>query len=259
MTKHGIEGLTKALAVELAPHGIRVNAVAPTFVETPLTKPYFDDAAFKAEVLGKIPLGRLGVPEDIAPAVVYLASDASLARHRHDAACRRRLDRPVSGIDGRADAPETLRGHPRYSRRRVLGCLPARAARRRGPLRCRCRAPPSRKILAGNPGRHDRCRGRRAARRHHRHRSRRRRRRWASSSGRRKRHSGHLRQCGGPAARERAHPLSLLYRRRRRQCRRARRPLPDREERRTARRLRRPLHVRPYLPQRPLVRLQAGL
>lgn len=77
MTKHAIEGLSKAMAVELAPLGIRVNTVAPTFVETPMTKPMFDDPRFKAEVLSKIPLGYVGVPEDISAAVCYLASDAA--------------------------------------------------------------------------------------------------------------------------------------------------------------------------------------
>ena len=50
-TKHAIEGMTKAAAVELAPNGVRVNAVAPTFVETPMTAPFLADAAFRAEVL----------------------------------------------------------------------------------------------------------------------------------------------------------------------------------------------------------------
>lgn len=76
-TKHAVEGLTKALAVELAPAGIRVNAIAPTFIETPMTRPYFEDEDFRAAVLGKIKLGRLGVPADIMGAVVYLVSDAS--------------------------------------------------------------------------------------------------------------------------------------------------------------------------------------
>ncbi|MEO1036559.1 MAG: SDR family oxidoreductase [Pseudomonadota bacterium] len=75
MTKHAIEGLTKAMAVELAPRGIRVNAVAPTFVETPLTKPMLDDPAFREFVFGMIPLQRLATVEDVAAAVVYLASD----------------------------------------------------------------------------------------------------------------------------------------------------------------------------------------
>ena len=77
MTKHALEGLTKAMAVELAPHGIRVNSVAPTFIETPLTKPMLDQPEFRAFVDRMIPLGRLGQPEDVAAAVLYLASPAA--------------------------------------------------------------------------------------------------------------------------------------------------------------------------------------
>lgn len=74
MTKHAVEGLTKALAVELGPEGIRVNAVAPTFVETPLTKPMLDDPVFREFVLERIPLGKLGQVEDVVHAVLYLSS-----------------------------------------------------------------------------------------------------------------------------------------------------------------------------------------
>jgi NAD(P)-dependent dehydrogenase (short-subunit alcohol dehydrogenase family) len=77
MTKHALEGLTKAMAVELAPRNIRVNSIAPTFVETPLTKPYFTDGDFSKWVLQRIPLGRLGKPEDVAWTVVFLASSAA--------------------------------------------------------------------------------------------------------------------------------------------------------------------------------------
>jgi len=76
-SKHAIEGLTKAMALDLAPHGIRVNSIAPTYIETPLTRPYFEDAAFRSHVLGKIKLGRLGRVEDLMGAVVFLASDAA--------------------------------------------------------------------------------------------------------------------------------------------------------------------------------------
>jgi NAD(P)-dependent dehydrogenase (short-subunit alcohol dehydrogenase family) len=77
-TKHAIEGLTKAMAVELAPHGIRVNAVAPTYIATQFTRPLFENnEAFLREVLGKIALGRLGEVQDLMGAIVYLASDAS--------------------------------------------------------------------------------------------------------------------------------------------------------------------------------------
>lgn len=76
-SKWGIEGLSKAMAVDLAPHGIRVNTIAPTFIETPMTKPFFENAAFKASVLSKIKLGRIGQVEDIMGAVIFLASDAS--------------------------------------------------------------------------------------------------------------------------------------------------------------------------------------
>lgn len=76
-TKHAIEGLTKAMAVELAPHGIRVNAVAPTFVETPMTRPFFADQSFRADVLRRIPLGRIGEVEDVVAAVLFVASPAA--------------------------------------------------------------------------------------------------------------------------------------------------------------------------------------
>lgn len=76
-SKHALEGLAKALAVELAPAGIRVNTVCPTFVETPMTRPFFENEAFRADTLRKIKLGRLGRVEDVMGAVVYLASDAS--------------------------------------------------------------------------------------------------------------------------------------------------------------------------------------
>jgi NAD(P)-dependent dehydrogenase (short-subunit alcohol dehydrogenase family) len=76
-TKHAVEGLTKAAAVELAPHGIRVNAVAPTFVETPMTAPFLADDRFRADVEARIPLGRLGRVEDVTAGVVFLASDAA--------------------------------------------------------------------------------------------------------------------------------------------------------------------------------------
>ena len=76
-TKHALEGLTKAMAIDLAPFRIRVNTVAPTFVETPLTRPFFDDPAFKSAVLDQILFGRLARIEEVAAAVVYLASPAA--------------------------------------------------------------------------------------------------------------------------------------------------------------------------------------
>jgi len=77
MTKHGIEGLTKAMAIDLAPHGVRVNSIGPTFIDTPLTRPFFEDRAFREDVLRRIKLGRLGNVEDLMGAVVFLASDAA--------------------------------------------------------------------------------------------------------------------------------------------------------------------------------------
>jgi NAD(P)-dependent dehydrogenase (short-subunit alcohol dehydrogenase family) len=76
-TKHGIEGMTKAMAVDLGPHGIRINTICPTFIETPLARPMLANEAFRNEVLSRIKLGRVGQVEDLMGAVVFLASDAS--------------------------------------------------------------------------------------------------------------------------------------------------------------------------------------
>jgi NAD(P)-dependent dehydrogenase (short-subunit alcohol dehydrogenase family) len=65
------------MAVELAPHGIRVNSIAPTFIETPMTRPFFENESFRKFVLDKIKLGRIGQVEDVMGAIVFLASDAA--------------------------------------------------------------------------------------------------------------------------------------------------------------------------------------
>jgi NAD(P)-dependent dehydrogenase (short-subunit alcohol dehydrogenase family) len=76
-SKWALEGMNKAFALDLAPHGVRSNTIAPTFIETPMTKPFFEDENFKAHVLTKIKLGRIGQVEDLMGAVLFLASDAS--------------------------------------------------------------------------------------------------------------------------------------------------------------------------------------
>ena len=77
MTKFGIEGLTKGMGVELAKKNIRVNSVAPTFVETPMVKRFFKNNKFKKLVLEKIPVGKVATESDVATTVCFLASSAS--------------------------------------------------------------------------------------------------------------------------------------------------------------------------------------
>jgi NAD(P)-dependent dehydrogenase (short-subunit alcohol dehydrogenase family) len=76
-SKHAVNGLTKALAVEWASMGIRVNSVAPTFIDTPLTRPMFEDRQFHEDVLRRIPLGRVGTVSEVVAAVLFLASPAA--------------------------------------------------------------------------------------------------------------------------------------------------------------------------------------
>jgi NAD(P)-dependent dehydrogenase (short-subunit alcohol dehydrogenase family) len=77
-TKHALEGMTKALALEWAPHGIRVNTVCPTFIETPMTAGWLQAPEFRAKVLSQIALGRVGTVDDVTGAVLFLACDASV-------------------------------------------------------------------------------------------------------------------------------------------------------------------------------------
>lgn len=77
MTKAAISHLTKCLALEWAPHNINVNAVAPTFITTPGTRKWLDDQEFHRSVVNRIPLGRVGDPENVAEPVVFLASPAA--------------------------------------------------------------------------------------------------------------------------------------------------------------------------------------
>ena len=76
-TKHAMEGFNKAMALDLAQHRIRVNTVCPTFIETAMTRPFMENREFMQDILNRIPLGHVGQPEDVAGAVLYLASDAS--------------------------------------------------------------------------------------------------------------------------------------------------------------------------------------
>jgi len=77
LSKHAVEGMTKAMAVELAPQQIRVNSLSPTFIRTPLTETFFADENFLNWTLDQIPLGRIGDIEDIMGAIVFLASPAA--------------------------------------------------------------------------------------------------------------------------------------------------------------------------------------
>ena len=77
MTKFGLEGLTKGMALDLAKYNIRVNTVCPTFVVTSMTKKFLKDKKFKKDMLGSIPLGRFAELPEISSAVVFLASDAA--------------------------------------------------------------------------------------------------------------------------------------------------------------------------------------
>ena len=76
-SKHALEGLTKAMAVELAPHAIRVNSIGPTFILTSFSRPFFENTEFRDDTLQRIPMGKLGELEDIMGAVVFLSSPAS--------------------------------------------------------------------------------------------------------------------------------------------------------------------------------------
>jgi NAD(P)-dependent dehydrogenase (short-subunit alcohol dehydrogenase family) len=76
-SKHAVEGMTKAMAVELAPQKIRVNSIGPTFILTPLTAPFFEDRAFREDTLRRIPRGEVGELEDVMGAVVFLSSPAA--------------------------------------------------------------------------------------------------------------------------------------------------------------------------------------
>ena len=77
MTKFGLEGLTKGMAIDLAKNNIRVNTVCPTFVETPMIKRFFKNKKFKKEMIKNIPLGRVADVSDVATAVAFLASDSA--------------------------------------------------------------------------------------------------------------------------------------------------------------------------------------
>ncbi|WP_170407855.1 SDR family NAD(P)-dependent oxidoreductase [Ruegeria arenilitoris] len=76
-TKHGLEGMVKAMAIEWGKQGVRINTVCPTFIRTPLTQSTFDNPERAAWIMDKIKLNRVGEVEDIMGAVLYLASDAS--------------------------------------------------------------------------------------------------------------------------------------------------------------------------------------
>jgi NAD(P)-dependent dehydrogenase (short-subunit alcohol dehydrogenase family) len=106
-TKHAMEGFTKAMAIELAPHKIRVNTLAPTFIETPMTRPFFQNEAFRTDTLKRIKLGRLGQLEDLTGAIVFPGRRCRRPHDRHVVGRGRRLD---GGITRASADPRNIPG-----------------------------------------------------------------------------------------------------------------------------------------------------
>ena len=95
--KHGVVGITRTAALEYATAGIRINAVCPGYIRTPMTQPGIDaNPEFERKMVSQTPMGRMGMPEEIAEAVVWLCSDAASLRHRPHHDPRRRLHGPVA-------------------------------------------------------------------------------------------------------------------------------------------------------------------
>ena len=118
--KHGVVGLTKSLARDLGPAGIRVNAICPGLIRTPLTEQYFAEAAFEEGLRTVVPQGRVGVAGDVADAALYLASDQSALRERRRAHRRRRLARGEELRGGRGSGGD-VPGRDRDDRRLLAG------------------------------------------------------------------------------------------------------------------------------------------
>ena len=130
MTKAAISHLTRCLAVEWGEHGITVNAVAPTFINTPGTEPALADPAFRAEVVERIAaLHRIGDPHGGGRGGRVPRLTRRVARHRRHAADRRRLDRALAAA-GRWEQLAVKQGREDSERRRVSG---VRLAARRPP------------------------------------------------------------------------------------------------------------------------------
>ena len=153
-SKAGVVNLSRVLAIEWAPHQIRVNAVCPTFVETPLTQVMFENVAIKTDILARTPGGRLATPEEVAAAIVFLAGPVVAHDHRHGPHHRRRVDGDLSARG--AAAP-----------RRTSSSSAAASAGWPPRTGCCARAPGLRVTLIEAdrpPGRQDRHRARRRLR-----------------------------------------------------------------------------------------------
>ena len=151
-SKAGILGLTRAMALDLGPHGVRVNAVCPGLVRTPLTEPYFADQAFVDGLADVSPLGRAADPAEMADVVAFLAGDG--ARHVTGVAL------PVDGgfLAGKSWEPERRRG-VRLAELRARRASPRRSAPRRPRPRPRRAAAGGRSAGRAAAGRAGRGRG----------------------------------------------------------------------------------------------------